>query len=149
MGTSLELIREQFGACAVVLTIENKDRPNDGSSYFAMAPNRPNSEADDNSGSIVTASSARNRELSLLLETCHHASATHFGSEGNSCYKLLVFRPLSTAPFDHEERSVCEILVSHLARGLEMAWRMGASEAERTLYSDVVDRLYVGVVILD
>ena len=41
MGMSLELIREQFGASAVVLTVENRDKPSDGNSYIAMAATAP------------------------------------------------------------------------------------------------------------
>ncbi|MBZ6079303.1 helix-turn-helix transcriptional regulator [Microvirga puerhi] len=149
MKTSLELIREQFGACAVVLTIEKRNRPNDGSSYVAMARPPLGSEAEDEPGHIVMAESMNSHEMSELFESCHHASATDFGTERNTCYRLVIFRSLSHAPFDNEEKSVCELLVSHLARGLEMASRIGATEIERTLYSDVVDRLSVGVVILD
>ncbi|MDF2811411.1 MAG: hypothetical protein K0S56_2442 [Microvirga sp.] len=149
MGMSLELIREQFGASAVVLTVENRDKPSDGNSYIAMAHNGAGSEGMDETGFIVMAGSTRSRDVAELLENCHRTSATDFGVEGNTCYKLAIVRPLAHAPFDQEEKSVCEILVSHLARGLEMASRMGATEIERTLYSDVVDRLSVGIVILD
>ncbi|WP_414472389.1 helix-turn-helix transcriptional regulator [Microvirga sp. M2] len=149
MKTSLELIREQFAANAVVLTIESRNRPNEGTYYIGMAGGTSGADMEGESDTLVMSRSVRSRELSELMENCHHTSATQYGSEGITCYKLLVFRPRSEASFDQEEKSVCEILVSHLARGIEMSWRMGATEIERTLYSDVVDRLSVGVVILD
>src|SRR5690606_39579321 len=51
--------------------------------------------------------------------------------------------------FDAEEASVCEILVTQLRRGLELSAQLGTSEVERVLYSTVMDRLSVGVVLLD
>ncbi|WP_244425337.1 helix-turn-helix transcriptional regulator [Pseudaminobacter salicylatoxidans] len=41
------------------------------------------------------------------------------------------------------------IITSQLARSIELARRMGSSEVERTLYSDVLDKLNVGVAIVD
>lgn len=145
LKASLELIREQFAANAVVLAVENRNRPTDGAYIVATA----NESADSDHNAPALSRSAQARELSGFVGTCHQVNASQFGADETTCYTLTIFRPLADPAFDQEEQSICEILVSQLSRSLEMAWRMDTTEVERTLYSDVMDRLYVGVIILD
>ena len=144
---ALELIREEFTASAVVLAIENHDKPNESVVCTALA--KEQELGNDVTGPLRGIRTIQARDLSRLLEACHHSKATKTGADRAIGYTLLVCRPSFGTSFDQDEQSVCEILVSHLARGIEMASRMGATEIERSLYSDVVDRLCVGMVILD
>lgn len=64
-------------------------------------------------------------------------------------YVLRVFRARADRAFDAEEEGIAELLVAQFAKGMEAASRMNNTEIERALYSDVLDRLQVGVVVLD
>lgn len=142
---SLELVREQFGAYAAVLAIE--DRARTGETYYVVASRDNDMSSIEVKGDGAPASGAS--QLSYLCDRCQHMSASHISVGELARYTLWVFRDRAEPKFGDDADSVCEILVSQLARGIEMSWRMGATEVERTLYSDVMDRLYVGVVILD
>ncbi|WP_432283492.1 LuxR C-terminal-related transcriptional regulator [Aminobacter sp. BA135] len=141
LRTPLELIREQFDAYAAVLVIE--DRLRTGETYYAFT------EIDEMMTDTAGAALTRPAQLAYLSERCQPMSATYVPTDDTARYTLWVFRDRSDAKFDDEAASVGEILVSQLARGVETSWRMGATEVERRLYSDVMDKLYVGVVILD
>ncbi|MEO5323559.1 helix-turn-helix transcriptional regulator [Mesorhizobium sp. CC13] len=141
LRSSLELIREQFDAYAAVLVIE--DRTRTGETYYAFTEiNEPMLDA-------AGVPLARPAQLAYLAERCQPMTATHVTADDAARYTLWVFRDRAGAKFDDDAASVCEILVSQLVRGVETSWRMGATEVERRLYSDVMDKLYVGVVILD
>jgi DNA-binding CsgD family transcriptional regulator len=144
---TLELIRDQFSAYAAVIAVESGSHAGEISYVVATRDGRlTDIEA---GGHADSAKADGARQLSYLSDRCHFKSATHLGADETARYTLWVFRERSDAKFDQEESSVCEILVAQLARGLEMARRMGTCEVERMLFSDVMDRLYVGVVILD
>ncbi|PWK73944.1 helix-turn-helix transcriptional regulator [Aminobacter sp. AP02] len=141
LRNSLELVREQFDAYAAVLVIE--DRVRTGETYHVFT------EIDENMTDTAGVALPRAAQLTYLTERCQPMSATLLAADDSARYTLWVFRDRAGPKFDDQAASVCEILVSQLSRGVEMSWRMGATEVERSLYSDVMDKLYVGVVILD
>lgn len=141
LRNSLELIREQFDAYAAVVVIE--DRARTGETYYVFT------EIDENMIDTSGTALGRPAQLAYLTERCQPMSATLLTPDESARYTLWLFRDRAGPKFDDDAASVCEILVSQLSRGIEMSWRMGATEVERTLYSDVMDKLYVGVVILD
>lgn len=132
---SAELIRRQFAASAVAIRIEDRAA---GGQCILVEAGEPDAGRGDEA-----------ERLAELLETSHHMASTVAGEGDAARYTLTVLRELSAPGFDTEEASVCEILVSQLRRGAELSARIGASEIERALYSRVMDRLSVGVVILD
>jgi len=142
---TLEMIREQFGAYAAVLAIEKGTHASEMT--YVIATRDPTDFAAGGQADSAKADGAR--QLSHFSNQCHGKSATYRGADESTRYTLWMFRERSETKFDQEESSVCEILVAQLARGLEIACRMGTSEVERMVFSDVMDRLYVGVVILD
>lgn len=144
LETSSELIRTQLAACAVAVRIE--DRMSTGHGLLTIVGDDVLEEEDD-----VSPSSASREEanLAVMLRDCHHISASITSETDETKYTLYVFRKAGQPGFDTEEASVCEILVSQLARGMELSARLGASEIERNLYSSVMDRLSVGVVIIE
>ncbi len=85
--------------------------------------------------------------LAGFLETRRHASATVSGDECRCT--LTVFRTLSDPDFDAEETALLDIVAEHLRRGIARSQRICANEIERALYSSVMDKLSVGVVVLD
>lgn len=134
----LELIRTQLRASAAALRVEDR-----AAGYNAVFIAEGDGEMEPAGGL------ADQSRLGELLETRHQASATLVDEIDGTRFTLHVFRDLSDSGFDEEETSLCEILVGQLHRGLQLSQRMGASEIERSLYSNVMDRLSVGVVIVD
>jgi DNA-binding CsgD family transcriptional regulator/PAS domain-containing protein len=61
---------------------------------------------------------------------------------------LRVLRPRSR-PFGDEERSVLQLILPHLARGLDLHQRLHAVRAERDANAEVLDAFAGGVVLLD
>jgi DNA-binding CsgD family transcriptional regulator len=135
LAQSAELIRRQLAATAAVIRIEDRVAAGQGLLVIAEADAAFDGDA-----------AAR---LAGFQESCHQVSASATADEDGTRYTLWVFRELAAPGFDTEEASVCEILVSQLKRGTELSARIGATEIERALYSRVMDRLSVGVVILD
>ena len=148
LETSSELIRTQLAACSVAVRIE--DRMSTGSGVVTIV-----GDLTDDAGAIsrdeypLSPTPAEEARLAVMLRDCHHISASVTSEADETKYTLYVFRKAGKPGFDTEEASVCEILVSQLARGMELSARLGASEIERNLYSSVMDRLCVGVVIID
>lgn len=133
LAATLEIVREQLDASAAVLQIEDR-----------WSGNQPMTVVvEDGAPSEVPAT-----RLAELLETTHRISASRSSESNGRRYTLWLFRDLSDISFDAEESSVCEIVAGEMQRGLELSARIGTSEVERTLYSTVMDRLAVGVVIL-
>ena len=128
-----ELVRAQLGATAAALQVE--DRWGSGQLQTVLVED----------GAAADAPAAR---LAELLDTSHHVSAARSSEAGGARYTLWLLRDLAGRHFDAEESSVCEIVVGEILRGCELSARIGTSEVERTLYSTVMDRLAVGVVIL-
>ena len=138
---SLELIRQQFDAYATILVIEDRSRTAETYYFFTEITELMT----DASGALLS----RPAQLSYLTERCRSLSATHLTEDNSVRYTLWVFRDRMAAGFDDDATSVCEILVSQIVRSVETTWKMGTTEVERTLFSHVMDSLYVGVVILD
>ena len=133
LAAARELVREQLDAAAAALQIDDR-----------WASGQPQAVLVED-GATAEAPAAR---LAELLDTAHHVSACRSSEAGGTRYTLWLFRDLSDIHFDAEESSVCDIVVGEILRGRELSARIGTSEVERTLYSTVMDRLAVGVVIL-
>ncbi|GAB5505888.1 MAG: hypothetical protein Rhirs2KO_10510 [Rhizobiaceae bacterium] len=148
LETSSELIRTQLAACAVAVRTE--DRLSTGSGIVTIVGEvTADDDPDGHEEFPLSPTPAEEAQLTAMLRDCHHVSASVTSEADQTKYTLYVFRQAGKPGFDTEEASVCEILVSQLARGMELSARLGASEIERNLYSSVMDRLSVGVVIID
>lgn len=141
LSQSAALIRRQFSASAVAIQVE--DRLTQGSPLVVIV------EGDDQLADASAYSEQSHERLAQLQEECQKLSAVAVNEAEGTRYTLKLFRERSANPFDAEEASVCEILVTQLRRGLELSAQLGTSEVERVLYSTVMDRLSVGVVLLD
>lgn len=130
---SLDHIRQELGGAAVALKAERRFHGHDD--YLVIR---------DQHG--ATGDGARFDEL---LDGCRNISAVAADERAGTRLTLWIFRDLMDEPFDADDASLCEILAPQLRRGLELSQRMGANEVERSLYSSALDRLSVGVVIID
>lgn len=131
--SAVEIARAQLGAVAAALQVD--DRWGSGETTTILVEH----------GSTDNAAA----RLANLLETHHNVSASSSDDADGARYTLWLFRSLDAQAFDAEEASVCEIVAGQIRRGCEISARIGTSEVERKLYSTVMDRLAVGVVILD
>jgi DNA-binding CsgD family transcriptional regulator len=134
LSQSLEMIRAQLDGSAAALRVEDRLTPGHGPVFIAGA----------DAAHVLDGS-----HLSELVESAHHMTTTTVSELDGTRFTLWVFRERSRPAFNSEELSVCEMLVAHVRRSMELSQRIGANEIERTLYSNVIDRLCVGVVILD
>lgn len=143
-----ELIRQQLCGTAAAICIEDRLSSSQDLVVLAEQPEAPPNTAGAATGTIPSLASSRNG-LAELLRSSRHISAEALSDCGSTRYTLWVFRDPSAPAFEQDEARVCEILASQLKRSMELSARIGATEIERALYSSVMDRLYVGVVILD
>jgi len=144
---SAELIRQQLSATAAAICIEGLSS---GQDLVVLADQREAaSHAPEAATSAVPSMASSRNRLAELLRSSQRISAEALSDCGSTRYTLWVFRNPCAPAFDQEEARVCEILTSQLRRSMELSARIGATEIERALYSSVMDRLYVGVVILD
>lgn len=130
---AVELVRAQLGAVAAALQID--DRWGSGETVTILVEQ-----------AFEGNPAAR---LAELVETQHNVNASSSDHADGARYTLWLFRGLDAQAFDAVEASVCEIVASQIRRFCEISARIGNSEMERNLYSTVMDRLAVGVVIVD
>jgi DNA-binding CsgD family transcriptional regulator/PAS domain-containing protein len=68
--------------------------------------------------------------------------------DGVDC-RLRVCRPPGSKPFGVPDKAICEFLLPHLSRAVELHTRLTALDSERRLFAATVDRMLVGTVLLD
>jgi DNA-binding CsgD family transcriptional regulator/PAS domain-containing protein len=138
---TLTLIRNSFGADAALLSVECRKRSVPARYYVASAPEQGDAFAP---AALLNASGAVQDPQGF-----NSVEASFIEPDVNCRYAMRLYRKCGAAPFDAEESALAEILMSQLGKSMEAASRIGNAEIERALYSDVLDRLQVGVLILD
>jgi DNA-binding CsgD family transcriptional regulator/PAS domain-containing protein len=133
LSDSLDRIRQELAAVAVALKAER--RLNGHDDYIVVR---------DENGTT-----GEDACLDALLEGCRNISAVAADERTGTRLTLWVFRELAAEAFDADDAALCEILAPQLRQGLEFSQRLSASEVERSLYSSALDRLSVGVVMID
>ncbi len=138
---TLNLIRNGFGADAVLLSVECRKRSLPARHHVAAVPGHDEIFA---LSSLINAAGALQEP-----EGFDTAEASFIEPDVAFRYVMRLYRKSGIAPFDAEETQLAQILMSQLGKAMEAASRIGNAEIERALYSDVLDRLQVGVLILD
>ncbi|NLP64838.1 helix-turn-helix transcriptional regulator [Paraburkholderia sacchari] len=69
-------------------------------------------------------------------------------ADGSEC-RLRICRPESAGNYSEQDKAVCQVLLPHLKRAIELHSRLDMIESERTLYANTVDRMLLGTVVLD
>jgi len=129
-------IRDHFDACGAAL--EQRGRQVETTILLSTDPE------------IAACRPERGPDLGALCDSYHSISLTEeTGADEAATLVLWLFRARDAGRFDAEETAMAGIVASQLARNIELAKRMGSSEVERALYSDILDKLNVGVAIVD
>lgn len=71
------------------------------------------------------------------------------GSDGKVAGGLAIFRRQGQGPFRESDLGKVDRFVPHLRRALELQRQLGAAQRERLALAEAVDRLPVGVLLLD
>ncbi|MEO3388831.1 helix-turn-helix transcriptional regulator [Mesorhizobium sp. CAU 1741] len=126
---ALAVVRAHFEADVVVLEIERRGRE---AELFLSAAD----------GVVCDAPALAELQAGLRsVYASSNADDTHYG--------LRLFRATDHASLSQDDCAVAEVLVAHIARALELAARIDGSAVEKSLYSDALDRLNVGVILVD
>jgi DNA-binding CsgD family transcriptional regulator/PAS domain-containing protein len=132
VSDALAVVRSHFAAETVTLEIERRGRD---AAVFASSC-KAVSTGDDSAG------------MQALMERAQHIRAAATAGPDAS-YTLRVFRPLDAQKFDGDEQGRADVIVSQISRAMELAARLGTSVVEKSLYSDVLDKLNIGVILVD
>lgn len=88
------------------------------------------------------------REYITPSDVRHIMGADLVGPDGLSA-RLRITRPKARDNFGEAEKALCKQLLPHLELAIELHARILRTESERAFYEDAIDKLAMGVVILD
>lgn len=135
MPEVLDVVKDHFSATVVLLGgLDGR-----GESY--LVADSAHAKQTDHPGRAVL--------LRALMEEYQHVSASEPRADGKGNYTLWIFRERGAARFDNEETALAGIVVSQLARALDLAERLDNATMENALYADALECLHVGVIIAD
>ncbi|MEW6645255.1 MAG: helix-turn-helix transcriptional regulator [Pseudomonadota bacterium] len=135
IASALDIVRTHLAACAVVLAVDHREHP---PVFFTSGRENPEGEA-----------TVDGSKLAAMTESWLSLCVAETAADDAATYTLWAFRERHLEKFDADETATAGILAAQISRNLEMAKRMDNSEVERALYSDVLHKLNVGVVIVD
>lgn len=78
-----------------------------------------------------------------------HIIGTDIGTQDGFMARLRVSRGPDEPPFEAEAIALCERILPHLTRAIELHARLNRIESERDLYAGAVEQLAVGTILLD
>ena len=136
---ALAMIRNSFASDLALLSIEGRNRGQTPERYIAQ------SEGFD-------AALAQGMLTAKTLQTPRGfdgITAYYLDDESGQRYQLRLLRAQEKAAFGADDQSLAEHLLAHLARNLQSSASRLSADLERSLYSETLDRLQVGVIILD
>ena len=136
---------------AVVMSPQIFNSYND--TYFSMDPfvNLPPGEVFTVSefvGESEFFNSAYYRDYITPSDVRHIMGADLVGLDGLTA-RLRITRPKARENFGEDDKRLCRLLLPHLQQAVELHSRMLRTESERAFYEDAIDKLAMGVIILD
>ncbi len=82
------------------------------------------------------------------VDVLHVLGADIRTDNGIEC-RFRVCRSHAGAPFSEPDKALCEVVLPHLKRAVQLHSHLDLIESERKLYAGTVDRMLVGTVILN
>jgi len=121
--------------------------------YYAIDPfiNLPTDRAvtvDEATGTSNWCHSEIYRQFLQPLDIRYLLGADIRTDDGVEC-RLRICRPHGAQDFNATDKAACAMLLPHLKRAVRLHSRLDVVESERTLYAGTIDRMLVGMVILD
>lgn len=87
--------------------------------------------------------------MALAPDNIFHMLGVNVRNEEGLRANLRVTRNRSQPPFGEVERRLCEDLIPHLARALQIYNRISELESERMIYADAMTQLAMATIFLD
>ncbi|HZJ96938.1 MAG TPA: helix-turn-helix transcriptional regulator [Oligella sp.] len=87
--------------------------------------------------------------LALAPDNIFHMLGVNIRNEKGLRANLRVTRNRSQPPFGEVERRLCEDMIPHLARALQIYNRISELESERMIYADAMTQLAMATIFLD
>ncbi len=168
---ALDLVRRHLKAIYVTLVLRppssdraglmvnaSGDRPLEGEAsysnyYYALDPfvGLPPGQvvsAEEIVGVAKWRSSEFYKQFLKPADVLHVLGADIRTDDGVEC-RFRVCRSHAGAPFSQADKALCEAVLPHLKRAVQLHSHLELIESERKLYAGTVDRMLVGTVILD
>ena len=70
-------------------------------------------------------------------------------AEGGTEFRLRITRPPEASDFSAADKALCQMLIPHFKRAVNLHSRLGLMETEMKLYANAMDSMLVGAVVLD
>ncbi|QYY33107.1 MULTISPECIES: helix-turn-helix transcriptional regulator [Cupriavidus] len=171
-GRALEMLRKQLDATYVSFILRSPASDRSGlavhaseqgtsleaeasynSYYYAIDPfiNLPTDRAvtvDEATGSGNWCHSEIYRQFLQPLDIRYLLGADIRTDDGVEC-RLRICRPHASRDFDEKDKAACGVILPHLKRAVRLHSRLDVVESERSLYAGAIDRMLVGMLILD
>lgn len=133
----LSQVRDYLGVAAVVLRLE---RPGTVAKFYYDRGFEAEAEA---LGGLTPAALIESRQTRHV-----QARLSAESSDKRSELKMMLYRPVGEGDFDAEEIDTAQVILSLIARTLLLSVRLRHQKVETNLYSDALESLHVGVVLL-
>lgn len=78
-----------------------------------------------------------------------HVMGVDIATPDSGKLRFRITRPESAAKFSARDRALCELILPHLRRALNMHNQLDRSQSMGTLYSQAISRLSVATIVLD
>lgn len=134
----LNEIQTQFAAETVVLTIDGRSGASQVLTNSASAAFSDTNEPYERAATI-----------GAMMESHRHVTATEQSADNQVKYTLTVFRDYEAKIFDNEETALAGVLIAQIMQALELASRIESGEVESAVYSEALERMNVGVILVD
>ncbi|BCN27339.1 hypothetical protein VYA_45310 (plasmid) [Vibrio alfacsensis] len=79
----------------------------------------------------------------------YHVMSVDIATRDGGIVKLRITRPESEPNFSNEEKVLCQMLVSHLKRALDIHQQLDRSNSLGTMYNEAISRLSIATVQID
>ncbi|MCI5074461.1 helix-turn-helix transcriptional regulator [Oricola sp.] len=136
LPVALDAVREHFHAEAVMLRLSSRSKD-----CVLVADSDYEPLDDDNA--------CHDKSVAAMIERYQHISASEYDASGTTDYCMWIFRDRENKRFDNEETALAGVLITQIARAIDLSARIDSGAMGKALYSSALDRLNVGVIVID
>jgi len=85
----------------------------------------------------------------LMVSDSRRIMGVNITTRAGTVSRLRLHRTLDLPPFTGEEKDRLAVLVPHIKQAMTLAAQVNRNESEREIYEEGLDRLNIGVIVLD